>query len=151
MVRTLRVRACERQVLDASLWRQRLSDEDNGRIRQFETGATRDTAQNKIDPEGFLAPEVIALFSEYMHRHRFQSDGTMRDSDNWQKGIPVDAYMKSMWRHFLDLWLLHRGAPPVSPDHAQIGDLEAMKREILCALLFHVQGMLFESLRGRDE
>lgn len=110
-----------------------------GIIRQFDTGATRDTEAGKHDPEGFLSPAVIDRFNTYMHQHRTQSDGTLRDSDNWQRGMPRTAYMKSMWRHFLDLWKAHRGlpAPPI--------------QESLCAMLFNVQGYLFEELKGGDE
>ena len=85
--------------------------EDNGTIRKFETGATRDTSQNKNDYEGFLSPLVIEAFGDYMSENRKQSDGSVRDSDNWQKGIPITAYVKSGWRHFLQWWKLHRGLP----------------------------------------
>ncbi len=76
--------------------------------RYFEGGAYRDDDDYKMDPEGFLSPLVVEAFSEYMHEHRRQSDGHMRDSDNWQKGMPEDVCMKSAWRHFLDLWKEHR-------------------------------------------
>src|SRR3972149_6479395 len=79
------------------------------KIRTFSTGATRDTNQNKPDYEGFLSPLVIKRFGEYMSKHRVQSDGNLRDSDNWQKGIPKEEYMKSAWRHFMDWWLENRG------------------------------------------
>jgi hypothetical protein len=107
----------------------------NRQARTFDTGATRDTDEGKLDPEGFLSPLVIRRFSEYMHDHRVQSDGALRDSGNWQRGIPKDAYMKSMWRHFLDVWAGHRGYNWTDQEEA------------LCALLFNVQGMLFEVLR----
>jgi hypothetical protein len=69
-------------------------------VRTFSTGATRDTDEGKLDFEGFLSPTVLKAFAEYMHEKRKMPDGSLRDSDNWQRGIPVDAYMKSMWRHF---------------------------------------------------
>lgn len=104
-------------------------------MRTFDTGATRDSDTDKLDPEGFLSPVVIERFCEYMHKHRFQADGQMRDSDNWQKGIPRDAYMKSLWRHVLDLWLEHRGFP--SRDGLE---------EALCAICFNAMGYLHEVL-----
>lgn len=104
-------------------------------MRTFETGATRDTDTDKIDPEGFLSPLVIERFCRYMHKHRIQADGTLRASDNWVKGIPRDAYMKSLWRHLLDLWLEHRGHP--SRDGIE---------DALCAILFNAQGYLLEVL-----
>jgi len=108
--------------------------------RKFDTGATRDVEDGKLDYEGFLSPLVLARFANYMHKHRIQKDGSLRDSDNWQKGIPRDAYMKSMWRHFMDVWLDHRVYGQVD----QVG----MEDE-LCAVLFNVQGYLHELLVGR--
>ena len=108
--------------------------------RKFDTGATRDVEDGKLDYEGFLSPLVLARFANYMHKHRIQKDGSLRDSDNWQKGIPRDVYMKSMWRHFMDVWLDHRVYGQVD----QVG----MEDE-LCAVLFNVQGYLHELLVGR--
>jgi hypothetical protein len=102
-------------------------------IRTFKTGATRDTNQNKPDYEGFLSPLVIKRFGEYMNKHRLQPDGNLRDSDNWQKGIPKEEYMKSAWRHFLDWWLEVRGFK--SRDGVE---------EALCALMFNTMGYLHE-------
>lgn len=102
-------------------------------MRKFTTGATRDDAEHKLDYEGFLSPLVLERYAEYMHKHRFQKDGEMRDSDNWQKGIPLEAYMKSGWRHFFDWWKEHRGLP------SREGLADA-----LCGLLFNVMGYLHE-------
>lgn len=104
--------------------------------RTFETGATRDTDENKLDFEGFLSPQVIEAFAKYMHEKRKMPDGSYRDSDNWQKGIPVDAYMKSMWRHFFAVWKSHR-----------IGGNTQYLVEELLALMFNVQGMAHELLK----
>lgn len=106
-------------------------------MRKFETGATRDTDDNKYDYEAFLSPRVLESFAAYMHKNRFQADGTKRDGDNWQKGIPLDAYMKSMFRHFMDIWKAHRGL--------QAPDI----KESLNALLFNAMGMLHETLKNR--
>lgn len=106
-------------------------------MRHFDTGATRDTDEDKIDFEGFLSPLALRAYGEYMHKNRFQADGVVRDSDNWQKGIPKDAYMKSMWRHFFSVWEGHRS---IKDD--QIEDL--------CALIFNVQGYLHELLKEKQ-
>lgn len=105
-------------------------------MRKFDTGATRNDNLDQHDYEGFLSPLVIEAFGRYMHKHRLQADGTMRDGDNWQKGIPKTSYIKSAWRHFLLWWKIHRGYAPAD-------DLE----EALCALFFNVQGYLHESLK----
>ncbi len=102
-------------------------------MRVFTTGATRDTDDGKLDFEGFLSPAVLEGFARYMHLNRFQTDGDLRASDNWQKGIPIDAYMKSMWRHFFAVWKGYRNQEPELTD--------------LYALLFNVQGMIHELLK----
>lgn len=113
----------------------------NQPIRQFITGATRDSDADKIDFEGFLSPLVLQRYGEYMNRHRKQSDGTIRDSDNWQKGIPLAAYMKSLWRHLKDAWAAHRGYPTTSGEDIQ---------EELCALIFNSSGYLHELLKAKQ-
>jgi len=108
-------------------------------MREFDTGATRDTDAGKPDYEGFLSPLVLERYGEYMNKNRVQADGKVRDSDNWQKGIPMDAYMKSGWRHFFDWWLHHRGhGDPMTEEE----DME----EAVCALLFNAMGYLHEHL-----
>ena len=107
-------------------------------VREFDTGATRNVDASKFDYDGFLSPLALERFAEYMHANRTQADGTFRDSDNWQKGIPFDSYMKSMWRHFFDVWKWHRGLPAGE-------DIETA----LCALMFNVQGYLHEHLKRK--
>ena len=109
--------------------------------RYFPSGAYRDVDESKLDYEGFLSPAVIKRYAEYMHENRKQSDGNLRAADNWQKGIPKDQYMKSMFRHFMDVWMMHRQVG----DDWEPGDLETA----LCALAFNVFGYLFEELEGR--
>ena len=62
-------------------------------MREFETGATRDTNDGKLDFEGFLSPLALVRYAEYMNKNRIQADGKVRASDNWQKGIPREVYM----------------------------------------------------------
>ena len=109
-------------------------------MREFDTGATRDSDDGKLDFEGFLSHPVLVRYAQYMHKHRIQADGGLRASDNWQKGIPQDAYMKSMFRHFMDLWACHRGR----------GDLVLLE-ESLCAVLFNAMGYLHEHLAAVQE
>lgn len=105
-------------------------------MRHFDTGATRDGDTNKFDYEGFLSPLVLERFAKYMHKHRYVDEGLMRDSDNWQKGIPKDAYMKSAFRHFFDWWKEHRDI------ETNVGLEEA-----ICALIFNAQGYLHETIK----
>jgi len=112
--------------------------EQHKAMREFETGATRNRDDEAYDYEGFLSPIVLYRFAEYMHGHRQQADGTVRDADNWQKGIPIDSYAKSLTRHQMDAWLIHRGFSGAARE-----DLE----EALCAIIFNAQGWLFELLK----
>lgn len=100
-------------------------------MRTFDSGAVRHTDNGKLDFEGFLSPIVIQRYAEYLHVHRIQADGQLRASDNWQKGIPKDVYMKSLWRHFENLWLLHRGY-----------DCTESLEDALCAIMFNAMGYL---------
>lgn len=109
-------------------------------MREFETGATRNNDDDNLDFEGFLSPLVLHEFAVYMHSHRKQADGKMRDSDNWQKGIPQESYMKSMWRHFKDVWDNHRNTGLARDDEITA----------LMALLFNVQGKAHELIKERN-
>lgn len=103
-------------------------------VRQFDSGATRSSEDGKHDPEGFLDPAVLERFFVYMHKHRHLPDGSLRDSDNWQKGFGIDSIAKSLIRHFFDFWNLHRGNPVVRPEDGTEPDME----DTLMALLFNV-------------
>ena len=114
-------------------------------FRKFETGATRDTDSGKFDYEGFICPFVLERFGEYMHRHRIQSDGTLRDSCNWQRGIPIAQYVKSLIRHVMEAWRVHRGGK-VSPKTER--DPQSIEDD-LCAIIFNAQGWLHEILKEK--
>lgn len=108
-------------------------------MRTFKSGATRDSDNNKIDYEGFLSPLALKRYGEYMLKHQEQADGQLRASDNWQKGIPREEYLKSLLRHAMDLWLVHRGFPEEARE-----DIESA----LCAIIFNAQGYLHEHLKN---
>ena len=90
-----------------------------------------------------MSPIVMERFCEYMNKHRLQPDGSIRSSDNWQKGIPTATYMKGLWRHFMHLWTRHRGY--VVQDPMATADME----EDLCSVIFNAQGYLFELLKDK--
>lgn len=116
---------------------------DNGTIREFGTGATRNTAEEKPDYEGYLNPLVIEAFGKYMLKHQKQTDGSMRGSDNWQNLFGekhFDVCIKSLWRHFLDLWREHRGYKSREGlDNALNG------------ILFNTMAYYYKILRDREE
>lgn len=101
-------------------------------MRKFTTGATRDVDDEKLDYEGFLSPLVIRRYAEYMHKCRKQADGQLRGSDNWKSGMPRKVYVKSLWRHFWDVWY------------------DPTNDEAICGALFNLMGLLHELLLGRN-
>lgn len=119
-------------------------------VRQFSTGATRNLDHNKLDYEGFNCPMAQRAFAEYMHGHRKQADGTIRDSANWQAGIPIDVYAKSLVRHVHDFHCLHRGWTIPRPEDGQpMTPDDEHKLELLCAIWFNVQGYIHELLKAK--
>ena len=112
-------------------------------MRTFDTGATRSGDESRDDPEGYLSPLVIDRFCGYMTKHRKQADGSLRASDNWQKGMPLSCYAKGMFRHFLHFWGRHRGY--------QVRDEQAASdiQGDLCAIIFNAQGYLHEILKSK--
>lgn len=113
-----------------------------GSVRKFETGATRDTDSEKLKIEGFIDPLVDQRFAEYMHKHRKQSDGTLRAPDNWQKGIPLEVYGDSLVRHMLDFRLHFDGYPNKA--------VEPNIEDVMCAIIFNARGYLFELLKKKN-
>lgn len=116
-----------------------MSQSPNSQTRKFDTGASRDTDAGKLDFEGALSPRVLRRYVEFLHSKRPMPDGTVRDSDNWQKGMPRDVYMKSAWRHFMAFWENHRQQPADE-------DLE----EAICATIFNLMGYLHEHLKEKN-
>lgn len=107
-------------------------------MKEYKTGANRNNPEGKLDYEGFLSPIVIRRFAEYMDKHRHLETGELRASDNWQKGIPKEDYMKSGWRHFQDWWMEHRGY-----------DSRDGLEDALCGIMFNSMGYLLEVLKEK--
>jgi hypothetical protein len=108
--------------------------------RQFSSGANRDTAEGKHDFDGFFSPLMFEAFGTYMDYNRQLPDGSIRDSDNWQLGIPLDVYRKSLWRHWFDVWRFLRGYK--------------IKENIIWACMgciFNLQGIVHELLKEKPE
>jgi hypothetical protein len=113
-----------------------MTDKDDGTMNSFSSGATRDTSEGKPVYDKFFSCLVMKQFAKYMNMNRVQSDGNLRDGDNWQKGIPIEKYMESLYRHVMDMWSEHRGYP------TEDGLLAAM-----CGILFNTMGYMHEILK----
>ena len=135
---------------DHEAWCRRLSYLDRVGdecvVRAFASGATRDVDDKKYDYEGFLSPRAIRRYGEYMNKHKHQADGSIRASDNWQRGIPIPVYMKSLLRHTLDAHAIHRGLRTFdTKDGSEVGI-----EDTLCAILFNAFGYLHEHLKQKE-
>lgn len=109
-------------------------------MRQFDTGATRDTDEGKLAYRGFFCPLVKVRRAEYMHEHRLQADGKMRDPDNWKKGMPMEVLADSEIRHNVDFELLDAGYTGVYSDDEE---------KVICAIMFNLEARLSQILRKR--
>jgi len=116
-------------------------------MRNFSTGATRDSDAGKLDYDGFFCPAVLERRAQYMHKHRIQPDGNLRDSSNWQKGIPIVEYRRSLWRHFRDLWALAWGLEIIDEKTKESIDIETA----ICSCMFNLEGWLHELLKAKRE
>ncbi len=126
---------------------QKASGDLGSGVRKFLSGATRDVADNKPDPEGYIRPEVLVEFCGYMERHQHLADGSVRASDNWQAGFgePGDwkghraVCLKSLLRHVIDLWLFHRG-----------GQGRDTIEDALGGIMFNVMAFWYGMVRERE-
>ena len=79
------------------------------KIRQFKSGATRDTSSGKFEYFGFMHPLCDYSFASYMNVHRKMADGSLRESNNWWGGFPKEVVLQSLCRHLEDLKLINAG------------------------------------------
>jgi hypothetical protein len=119
----------------------KMLDTTTAPIRIFSSGATCDTDKDKLDFEGFFSPVALVEYARYMHKHRLQPDGKLRDSDNWQKGIPEKELVKSLIRHIMDVWLLYRDYKGVATQD---------KREAICGTIFNAMALLHEQVKDSE-
>lgn len=129
---------------DLVQWRQIYTDslnsqipDDEPQIRTFDSGATRDALTGKLAVHRFMSPKVVKRYCEYLESHRVQTNGEVRDPDNWKKGMPKEVYAESLFRHvMIDAW-------------EQFESTGTITEDTLCAILFNASGFLFEGLREK--
>ena len=112
-------------------------------VRTFDTGATRSEDAGRTMYPGYFSFLVMERFGEYMTRHRIQEDGSLRDPDNWKKGMPTNSYRDGLFRHHQHLQLRMDGFQPNDPK------AEPGIEDDLCAIIFNAQGLLHETLKQR--
>lgn len=121
-----------------------MKDKNKETIRTFDGGATRDTDVGKPNYIRALSPLVLQRYVAYLGEHRVQSDGNLRDWDNWKKGIPKQTYLEGLDRHRMALWLIHEGFPAYD-NHGPVAIEDA-----LCGIIFNASGYLHGLLKPKD-
>lgn len=109
--------------------------ENPSKMEQYGTGATRTPSEGKLSYLRALSPAVQRRYVQYLAKHRQTADG-VREFDNWKQGMPKGRYMDSLCRHMMDACLLYFGYEP--------SDLSYDMEDLLCAIRFNVDGLLFE-------
>jgi len=121
-----------------------MTEQTPQQIRKFDTGATRDTLEGKLNFVKTLSPLVMERYVQYIGEHRLQSDGSIRNWDNWKNGIPQEVYLEGEDRHHRAVWKLVQGFPAFD-NHGPV-TLE----DSLCGVLFNAIGMLHEILKEKN-
>lgn len=109
-------------------------------MREFDTGAVRDTSEGKLSYVKGLSPIVLRRYLQYLDVHKTQADGNIRTFDNWKRGISKEVYLDSLVRHTMDVWLLCDGF--TAEDNHGLVIIE----NALCGIIFNSTGMLHELL-----
>ena len=115
------------------------------KIRKFDTGAIRDTDSGKLSYSKGLSFPVLRRYLQYLGKHRTLPDGSVRDWDNWKKGIAPEVYRDSLTRHVADVNIVADGYS-AEDNHGKC-DLE----DLLCAVMFNSMGWLYEILESKKE
>ena len=113
---------------------------NENKIRTFDTGATRDTEVGKLNYIKALSPLVLQKYIEYLGKHRIQTDGSLRDWNNWKLGISKQTYIESLARHLVALWLMHEGEVAYD-NHGEVTIIDTLN-----AIIFNAMGYAYEIL-----
>lgn len=127
-------------------------------VREFSTGANRDRVEGKLDFLGFVSAKAERRFAAYMNKNRRLADGSLRDGDNWKRGIPIPVYADSLARHAQEVrelindvvdssgCITARNLTELPAYHSALLAVD----EAVCALYFNLQGWLHERVKAMD-
>ena len=113
---------------------------DGTEAKVYSTGAFRSSSVDKIDYDGILSPYALEAWSRYLLWCSYLDNGDRRTSDNWQKGMSLIDYRKSLWRHLVDVWRILRGYPPQTKETNLVW--------ACAATLFNINGILHEAIKA---
>jgi hypothetical protein len=127
-------------------------------VREFATGANRDRVEGKLDYLGFTSAKADRRFAAYMNKNRRLADGSLRDGDNWKRGIPLPVYADSFARHAQEVReaindavdqtgvIAARLIQDAPQDHPALLAID----ETMTAMRFNVDGWLHERVKAMD-
>lgn len=107
---------------------------------KYEGGGLR-SSDEKPDYEAMLSPGAMEAYAEYMFMNSFLEDGGRRDEDNWQSGVPLKRWLKSLFRHVFALHKLFR----------EEGCLQLHILVACCAIIFNAFGFLHEFVKNNPQ
>ena len=120
------------QEIKAGMIRQSYGLHDSGERRAFPTGAVRDMAEGKGDMYSLPAAAILRLSKHY------EAGAKKYGRLNYQKGIPISAFMDSALRHIFKYLAGHNdedhlsaaafnvlGAIQMEETHPEMMDVEA--------------------------
>lgn len=97
-------------------------------MRHFETGAVRDDEDGKLD---FVEPVSWTAFARYV---KYMTEKKKKyGQGNFKKGIPIDAYERSLLRH-IHKYLVNKYE----------GGNEEKDQDHLSAIIFNTLGIIHE-------
>lgn len=104
-------------------------------MRQFETGAVRDSEDGKEDYIETISWTAFRRYAQYMTGKK-----NKYGAGNFKKGIPIESYEKSLVRH-VQKYLANRH---------EDGNFEK-EEDHLSAILFNVFGIIHEEEKAKTE
>lgn len=113
-------------------------------MRSFPSGAKRDVEAGKLRFHAVLSPYALEAWADYCRRHNNQ---VHRVEENWKKGMPLESFFSSLFRHFHHIWKLHDmtcGAEQLS------AKTKAAMIDALCGVLFNAHGYLHELTKPEE-
>lgn len=104
-------------------------------IRKFESGAIRDSEENKESYTETISWTAFKRYAEYMTAKK-QKYG----AGNFKKGIPIASYEESLMRH-ISKYMINK---------YENGDLEK-DQDHLSAIIFNVFGIMHEEQQSKNK
>lgn len=110
-----------------------MGNENKQDIRQFDSGAIRDSEENKEDYIETISWTAFRRYAQYMTEKKKKYG-----AGNFKKGIDIDSYERSLVRH-LQKYM----------ENKYEGGIVETQEDHLAAILFNVFGIIHEEERHR--